>query len=180
MILLYSFTFLKSSHLCNVFLFFYKYCCIYEKIFYNIKYNYFIEGDFDMNDKEISGIIQRIKNRRLDLGLSYQDMQDLTGISKSTWQRYETGFIKNLAIDKLDIVANALKTTSGYLMGWEDQKVNEKPFTTVEEATAYLIKLPSMAAYGGYDLSKMSSREIIDFANELLHQFELISHKYKK
>lgn len=61
-----------------------------------------------------------------------------------------------------------------------NDKNETKPFTTVEDATEYLIKLPSMAAYGGYDIKAMSDEEIIEFANELLHQFELISHKYKK
>lgn len=137
-----------------------------------------------MNENEIKLIIERIKNRRLELGLSYQDMQDLTGISKSTWQRYETGFIKNLGIDKLDIVANVLKTTPAYLMGWENTKetkdISPKSFSTAKEATEYLLKIPSMAAYGGYDIKEMTDEEIIEFANELLHQFELISHKYKK
>lgn len=75
-----------------------------------------------MNEKELREIIERIKNRRLELDLSYQDMQDLTGISKSTWQRYETGYIKNLGIDKLDIVAKALNTSPAYLMGWENKE----------------------------------------------------------
>lgn len=75
-----------------------------------------------MNEKEINEILERIRNRRLEMGLSYQDMQDLTGISKSTWQRYETGYIKNLGIDKLDLVAKVLNTTPGYLMGWEKPK----------------------------------------------------------
>lgn len=84
-----------------------------------------------MNENEISQIIERIKNRRLDMGLSYQDMQDLTGISKSTWQRYETGFIRNLGIDKLDIVAKALKTTPAYLMGWEESPKEDNKLKTL-------------------------------------------------
>lgn len=142
-----------------------------------------------MNEQEISEIIERIKSRRQEMGLSYQDMQDLTGISKSTWQRYETGYIKNLGIDKLDLVAKALKTTPAYLMGWTkndgtNKSVNEESFLgefkTAEEATAFLLKQPALAAYGGYDLKKMSDEEIIEFANELLMQLQLLSYKYKK
>ena len=33
---------------------------------------------------------------------------------------------------------------------------------------------------GGYDATKLSDEEIIDFANDLLQQIELISYKYKK
>jgi hypothetical protein len=44
----------------------------------------------------------------------------------------------------------------------------------------FILKQPAMAAYGGYDIKKMSDEEIVEFANELLHQFEMVSHKYKK
>ncbi|TGE33355.1 helix-turn-helix transcriptional regulator [Desulfosporosinus sp. Sb-LF] len=72
-----------------------------------------------MKKSEMEKIIERIKDRRLSLGLSYQDLADKTGMSKSTLQRYETGFIKNLGIDKLEMLAQALETTPGYLMGWD-------------------------------------------------------------
>lgn len=61
-----------------------------------------------------------------------------------------------------------------------DKEETPKSFATAKEATEYLLKIPSMAAYGGYDIKEMTDEEIIEFANELLHQFELISHKYKK
>lgn len=73
-------------------------------------------------DHNINQIIQRIKNLRMELGYSYQDLAERTGLSKSTLQRYETGAIKNMPIDKLEIVAKALKTTPSYLMGWEEEK----------------------------------------------------------
>ncbi len=70
---------------------------------------------------DMQDIIDRIKNRRLELDMSYQDLSDKTGISKSTLQRYETGFIKNLGIDKLEILAQALGVSPGYLMGWDTE-----------------------------------------------------------
>lgn len=80
-----------------------------------------------MNEKEIQGVIKRIKDRRTEMGLSYQDMENATGISKSTWQRYETGKIRKLSIDRLDSIAKILKTTPAYLMGWEDTKEIDIP-----------------------------------------------------
>ena len=53
-------------------------------------------------------------------------------------------------------------------------------FKTAEEAVQYILKENSIAAYGGYDINKMTDDEIIEFANELLRQIELISYKYKK
>ena len=68
--------------------------------------------------------MNRIKIRREELELSYQELSDATGISKSTLQRYETGFIKNMPLDKLDVVASALKCSPAYLLGWDEPQTN--------------------------------------------------------
>ena len=49
-----------------------------------------------------------------------QDIATLVGVSKPTVQRWESGEIKNLGRDKIKALADALKTTPAYLMGWED------------------------------------------------------------
>ena len=59
----------------------------------------------------------RIKRRRRELGLSYQELADCTGISKSTLQRYETGSIKSIPLDKLDSLAKGLQTDALFIMG---------------------------------------------------------------
>ena len=137
-----------------------------------------------MQERETNEIIKRIKERRIRLNLSYQDLADKTGISKSTLQRYETGFIKNLPIDKLEILANALDTTPGYLMGWEkestDSSLEYKTIKNPKDAMTFILKQPTLMAYGGYDIKKMTNDELVDFANELLRQLELLSYKYKK
>lgn len=69
---------------------------------------------------KFNGIIHRIRKQREKLGLSYQELADKTGLSKSTLQRYETGAIKNLPLDKLDDLAKALLVSPAYLMGWEE------------------------------------------------------------
>lgn len=83
-----------------------------------------------MNEKEVSDkmqeIMARMKNRREELDMSYQTLSDKVGISKSTLQRYETGFIKNMPVDKLEDIADALQVSPAYLMGWEPNiNINE-------------------------------------------------------
>lgn len=77
-----------------------------------------------MSEKEISekmqDIMSRIKKRREELDMSYQTLSDKVGISKSTLQRYETGYIKNMPVDKLEDIADALQVSPAYLMGWTD------------------------------------------------------------
>lgn len=76
-------------------------------------------------EKRMEDIIDRIKNRRNELMMSYQDLADKTGLSKSTLQRYETGSIKNMPIDKLGILANALNVNPVWLMGYNVEKFLE-------------------------------------------------------
>jgi transcriptional regulator with XRE-family HTH domain len=85
-----------------------------------------------INENTMRSIIERIKNRREFLNLSFQDLANLTGMSKSTLQRYETGAIKNLPLSKLDTFAKALQTTSSYLMGWDKNKPAENDELIIE------------------------------------------------
>ncbi|WP_243238901.1 helix-turn-helix domain-containing protein [Clostridium botulinum] len=85
-------------------------------------------------------IINRIKSRRNELMLSYQDLADKTGLSKSTLQRYETGSIKNMPLDKLGILAKALNVSPAYLMGWEESlKHNGKKNNSLNDKEELLL-----------------------------------------
>lgn len=75
-------------------------------------------------DNSMLAIAKRIRERRESLNYSYQDLANLTGMSKSTLQRYESGGIKNIPLSRLDALAEALNTTPSYLMGWEDDPLN--------------------------------------------------------
>lgn len=86
-------------------------------------------------DKRTNEIVQRIKKRREELGLSYQELADRTGMSKSTLQRYETGDIANIPLSKISALANGLKTTQQYIMGWEN---NDEP--AEKSNISYVIK----------------------------------------
>lgn len=83
-----------------------------------------------MSEKDISEkmqeIMKRMKTRREELDMSYQTLSEKVGVSKSTLQRYETGYIKNMPVDKLEAIAEALQVSPSYLMGWDEY---EKPKT---------------------------------------------------
>ena len=113
-----------------------------------------------MSEKELTDLIERIKERRLKLEMSYQDLSDATGISKSTLQRYETGYIKKVPINQIEILAKALHTTPSYLMGWDNTvtKAPSVPLTPrderqiaadLEKMLADLDSKNAMAAMGG-------------------------------
>lgn len=50
-----------------------------------------------------------IKSRRIQLGLTLQEVADAVGVSNATISRWETGSIKNMRRDKIFALANILK-----------------------------------------------------------------------
>ncbi|MDY5882079.1 MAG: helix-turn-helix transcriptional regulator [Roseburia sp.] len=58
----------------------------------------------------------KIKQRRLELGLSVDELADKLGKNRATIYRYESDDIKNLPITVLVPLATALETTPGDLM----------------------------------------------------------------
>lgn len=44
----------------------------------------------------------------------------------------------------------------------------------------FMLKMPTLAAFGGYNPDEMSEEIIVEFANEILQQLKLVSYKYKR
>lgn len=63
---------------------------------------------------------EKIKKRRLELNLTLVDIATHLGVTEATAQRYESGYIKNIKADTMAKLAEVLKTTPAYLMGWEN------------------------------------------------------------
>lgn len=62
----------------------------------------------------------RIKQRRKFLGLSVDELAEKLGKNRATIYRYESSDIEKLPTTVLEPLADALKTTPAYLMGWEE------------------------------------------------------------
>lgn len=54
---------------------------------------------------EIAG---KIKSRRLELGLTLEDVAKAVGVGRSTVRKWETGMIKNMGRDKIAKLASVL------------------------------------------------------------------------
>lgn len=98
----------------------------------------------------------RIKQRRLELGLSADDLGAKIGKSRATIYRYENGDIENMPTPVLEPLAKALDTTPADLMGWEGQSeksniktiavpwtVSDKPDNAQKELNEIYIQLSS-------------------------------------
>lgn len=66
-------------------------------------------------------IADRIRNRRLELGLSVDDLAQLLQKNRATVYRYESNYIKRYSPDVLDALAKALQTTPAYFYGYDEE-----------------------------------------------------------
>ena len=65
----------------------------------------------------------RIKQRRIELGLTADELAKKIGKSRATIYRYENGDIENMPTPVLEPLARALETTPADLMGWTAEDV---------------------------------------------------------
>lgn len=72
------------------------------------------------------GMAKRIKALRQEKGLTLEQVAEVVGVGKSTVRKWETGMIANMKRDKIADLAKALGTTPAYLMGWEEDVIEEK------------------------------------------------------
>lgn len=70
--------------------------------------------------EEIRNIVKRLKDSILDSGYSYAELEKLTGISRSSLQRYANGVTAKIPIDAIQIIAKAVGVKAEYILGWDN------------------------------------------------------------
>lgn len=64
----------------------------------------------------------RIKNKRKELKISADDLAKHIGVSRATIFRYENGDIEKMPAKTLELIAEYLRTTPAFLMGWDTEQ----------------------------------------------------------
>ena len=118
-----------------------------------------------MSEDKWVEIINRMKNRRLELGMSYQDLAEKTGMSKSTLQRYESGAIRSIPIDRLEDLANALQMDPAFLVGFPSAEENYYIDPAAAELAQELSQRPEMQIM--FDASRNLSKDDIEIITAL-------------
>ena len=76
---------------------------------------------------------ERIKALVNGSDLSYQELEKLTGIKKSSLQRYASGITTKIPLDVIEKLAKAFNVSQEYLMGWEEKESPSEPKLTEGE-----------------------------------------------
>ena len=84
---------------------------------------------------------ERLKALFDSSNLSYQDIAKLTGVSKSSLQRYASGTTAKIPFDVIEKISNAFNVSQEYLMGWDEPKESSPDELQLTEGEKAFIKL---------------------------------------
>ena len=113
------------------------------------------------------GINKKLKDRRLELGLTLEDVGKIVGVGKSTVRKWETGDIENMRRDKIALLAKALQVSPSFIMEWD---ASEKPTTVSSDGLDPLDK----------QLMDFVSTLTVDQKEFLLAQLQTMNRKKKE
>ncbi len=103
-------------------------------------------------------LYENIKKLRIERKLSQEELAKKTGYKdRSSIAKIEAGEV-DLSQSKIQAFADAFGVSPQYLMGYPE--VSSRPtlpdFKTAQEAIKFILEVPLVAQYGGYDLDAMS------------------------
>lgn len=119
--------------------------------------------------KNMAAIGQRIKQRRIELGMTQEELAHKMGYaSKTTINKIENG-INDVTQSKIIAFSKALETSVAYLMGWDDNLNKDTAILTVD----LLSDQDAMNAMKKIlELSKEDKKTIYDMINFLYQKEE--------
>lgn len=126
---------------------------------------------------------EKIKEIRKAKKISVEYLAAELGVSKTTIYRYEDSTIEKIPVKTFNHICKLLEISPAQLMGntpdTADREEFPKEFYNAQDAMEFILRTPTLAAFGGYDPSTMSDEKILAFANDILTQLALVSLKYK-
>lgn len=83
---------------------------------------------------------KRIKKLVKSSGKSYQELEKITGVAKSSLQRYASGATTKIPLDVVDKLEKAFGVPRGYIMGWQaEQEPKQEPEELADVAAQVLL-----------------------------------------
>lgn len=113
----------------------------------------------------------------LEVPLDYLIRKSVTAMIEDKLDKLNNTYDWNQIKKEANILDNAVYKAKNITLSLN---TIPKELTTPQAAMQFILKQPSIMDFAGFDTSKISDDELMEFANELLRQLKLISYKYKK
>lgn len=109
----------------------------------------------------------RIRQTREARGMTQEELGRLCGTTKQTIYKYEQLIVTNIPLDRIERIADALRVTPAYIMGWEDGP-DDAVSLAGEDFVPYPVIGNIAAGYGGEAIEEETG-ETLQVPRSLLH-----------
>lgn len=105
---------------------------------------------------------ERIKALLRSSNLSYQDLEKLTNIKKSSLQRYASGKTQKIPMDAIEKLSAAFDVSPAYLMGWDVAEPPPRAENVIPLPSTRRVPLLGTIACGTPILAEENVEELVD------------------
>lgn len=117
-------------------------------------------------------VSELLNSRMKELHLTVDQIAEYCGVNRATVYRWLNGEIDNMRRSNIASLAKILNLDPALIVGnldENDTSSSPRPtlpeFKTAQEAIKFILEVPMVAQFGGYNLDTMSDQELIDMAN---------------
>ena len=102
-------------------------------------------------------------------GLTYAELETMTGIAKSSIQRYATGRTQKIPIENIELLAVALKVTPQYLLLWDEPQQKSAPVEVNNSEFADILRTFSKEELEKFkSLSRDEAVQVVKYIDDLI------------
>ncbi len=111
---------------------------------------------------------QRIKERRIEMGFTQEELANKLGLQKSAIAKYENGRVENIKRSVIQHMAEILECSPAYLMGWDETTESNDYYIDKDarEYAEFLYKNPEYRVL--FDASRKVKAEDIEFVRQMI------------
>ena len=113
---------------------------------------------------------QRLRELRIQVGLTLDEVGKRIGVSKQAIYKYETGITTNIPLDKIEELAKLYHVSPAEIMGWDETDADENYYHDPEAAAlADMIKdNPRYRVL--FEASRNLSADDVDFVIDMINK----------
>lgn len=87
---------------------------------------------------------ERIKKLIEKSGRTYQELEKITGVAKSSLQRYASGVTTKIPLDVIEKLEKAFGVPRGYIMGWQSEHEPKQEPEELADVAAQVLLDPDL------------------------------------
>ena len=118
------------------------------------------------------GMGDKIKQQRLKLGYTQEELAQKLGLQKSAIAKYENGRVENIKRSVIVKMAKILECTPAYLLDLEEEPEQEEGYyinDDAKELAQFLFENPDYKVL--FDASRKVKREDLEIVKQLIDRF---------